>query len=84
MSVSIIIPTYNRKRFETLLEYNINSQDYYNIKEIIILDDSDKDRPLCIRSLIPISYYTVNVNTLLLWTTTISIVLNIFLILFFK
>ena len=36
MSVSIIIPTYNRKRFETLLEYNINSQDYYNIKEIII------------------------------------------------
>ena len=59
MSVSIIIPTYNRKKFETLLEYNINSQTYYNIKEIIILDDSDKDRPLCIRTLIPIRYYTV-------------------------
>jgi len=59
MSVSIIIPTYNRKRFETLLEHNINSQTYYNIREIIILDDSDKDRPLCIRTLIPIRYYTV-------------------------
>jgi glycosyltransferase involved in cell wall biosynthesis len=59
MSVSIIIPTFNRKNFETLLEYNINSQDYYNIKEVIILDDSDKDKPLCIRTLIPIRYYTV-------------------------
>ena len=59
MSVSIIVPTYNRKRFETLLEHNINSQTYYNIKEIIILDDSDIDRPLCIRTLIPIRYYTV-------------------------
>jgi glycosyltransferase involved in cell wall biosynthesis len=50
MSVSIVTPTFNRKRFERLLEYNINSQTYYNIKEIIILDDSDIDRPLCIRS----------------------------------
>jgi hypothetical protein len=45
--------------FERLIEYNINSQDYFNIIEIIILDDSDIDRPLCIRSLIPIRYYTV-------------------------
>jgi glycosyltransferase involved in cell wall biosynthesis len=45
--------------FERLLEYNINSQTYYNIKEIIILDDSDIDRPLCIRSVIPIRYYTL-------------------------
>ncbi len=59
MSVSIIVPTFNRKKFETLLEYNINSQDYYNIQEIIILDDSDKDKPLCIRTLAPIRYYTV-------------------------
>jgi hypothetical protein len=59
MSVSIIIPTYNRKAFERLIEYNINSQDYFNILEIIILDDSDVDRPLCIRSLIPIRYYTL-------------------------
>ncbi len=50
MSVSIIVPTFNRRRFETLLEHNINSQTYYNIREIIILDDSDKDRPLCIRT----------------------------------
>ena len=59
MSVSIVIPTYNRKLFERLIEYNINSQDYFNIIEIIVLDDSDIDRPLCIRSVIPIRYYTV-------------------------
>ena len=59
MSVSIVIPTFNRSAFERLIEYNINSQDYFNIIEIIVLDDSDIDRPLCIRSLIPIRYYTV-------------------------
>lgn len=59
MSVSIIIPTFNRSAFERLIEYNINSQDYFNIIEIIVLDDSDVDRPLCIRSLIPIRYYTL-------------------------
>jgi len=59
MSVSIIIPTFNRKKFERLIEHNINSQDYFNILEIIILDDSDEDRPLCIRTLIPIRYYTL-------------------------
>jgi glycosyltransferase involved in cell wall biosynthesis len=59
MSVSIVIPTYNRKLFERLIEYNINSQDYFNIIEIIVLDDSDIDRPLCLRSVIPIRYYTL-------------------------
>tara|TARA_B110000503_G_C6966691_1_gene337455 strand:+ start:75 stop:725 length:651 start_codon:yes stop_codon:yes gene_type:complete len=59
MSVSIVIPTYNRKKWELLIEHNLNSQTYFNIKEIIILDDSDIDRPLCIRTLIPIRYYTV-------------------------
>jgi glycosyltransferase involved in cell wall biosynthesis len=59
MSVSIIIPTYNRKKWELLIEHNLNSQNYYNIKEVIILDDSDQDRPLCIRTLIPIRYYTI-------------------------
>ena len=60
MSVSILIPTYNRKRFEKLIEHNINIQRYYNIKEIIILDDSDIDDPLCIKTKYPIRYYRCN------------------------
>jgi len=59
MSVSICIPTYNRKKFEKLIEHNINIQRYYNIKEIIILDDGD-DEPLCIRTKYPIRYYRCN------------------------
>jgi glycosyltransferase involved in cell wall biosynthesis len=42
MSVSIVIPYYNRKKFEKLIEYNIKSQTYPQIKEVIIADDSDK------------------------------------------
>jgi glycosyltransferase involved in cell wall biosynthesis len=57
-SVSIIIPTYNRKKFEKLIEYNINIQDYNNIKEIIIIDDGD-DEPLCINTKYPIHYVRV-------------------------
>jgi glycosyltransferase involved in cell wall biosynthesis len=60
MSVSILIPTYNRKRFEKLIEHNINIQTYYNIREIIILDDSDIDDPLCIKTKYPIRYYRCN------------------------
>lgn len=41
-SVSILIPYYNRKKFEELIEYNIKCQTYMNIKEVIIADDSDK------------------------------------------
>ncbi len=59
MSVTICIPTYNRKKFEKLIEHNINTQTYYNIREIIILDDSDIDDPLCIRTKYPIRYYRV-------------------------
>ena len=59
MSVSILIPTYNRKRFEKLIEHNINIQRYYNIKEVIILDDGDDD-PLCIKTKYPIRYYRCN------------------------
>ena len=43
MSVSICIPTYNRKRFEKLIEYNINIQLYPYIKEIIIADDGNEE-----------------------------------------
>jgi glycosyltransferase involved in cell wall biosynthesis len=59
MSCSICIPTYNRKKFDKLIEHNINSQTYYNIKEIIIVDDGD-DEPLCIKTKYPIRYYRVN------------------------
>jgi glycosyltransferase involved in cell wall biosynthesis len=58
MSVTICIPTYNRKKFEKLIEHNINTQTYFNITEIIILDDGD-DEPLCIRTKYPIRYYRV-------------------------
>jgi glycosyltransferase involved in cell wall biosynthesis len=58
MSVSIIIPTYHRKKFEKLIEYNINLQTYFNILEVIILDDGN-DEPLCIRTKYPIHYYTI-------------------------
>lgn len=58
-SVSIVIPTFNRKKFEKLIEYNINSQTYYNIQEIIILDDSDKDDSLSIKTMYPIRYLRV-------------------------
>jgi len=58
MSVSLCIPTYNRKKFEKLIQHNINIQTYYNIREVIILDDGD-DEPLCIRTKYPIRYYNV-------------------------
>ncbi len=41
-SVSIVIPYYNRKKFEKLMEYNICCQTYPNIKEVVIADDSDQ------------------------------------------
>lgn len=59
MSVTVVIPTFNRKRFEPLMEYNINIQDYYGIKEVIVLDDSDEDRPLCLAIPYPVRYYRV-------------------------
>ena len=58
MSVSLCIPTYNRKKFEKLIQHNINIQTYYNIREVIILDDGN-DEPLCIRTKYPIRYYNV-------------------------
>ena len=58
MSVSIIIPTYNRKKFERLIEYNINCQDYPNILEVIIADDGDTDQRLELNIKYPIKYLT--------------------------
>jgi glycosyltransferase involved in cell wall biosynthesis len=56
MSVSICIPSWNRKKFEKLIEYNINCQTYTRIKEVIIADDSDKDEPLVLDIFYPIRY----------------------------
>ena len=55
MSCSIIIPTYNRKKFEKLIEYNINCQTYKDILEIVIADDGD-DQMLEINVPYPINY----------------------------
>ena len=54
MSVSIIIPTYNRKKFEKLIEYNINNQIYENIIEVVIGDDGEEELSLNIKY--PIQY----------------------------
>ena len=59
-SVSIILPTFNRTKFEKLIEYNINNQDYYNIVEVLIGDDSDKDKPLRLDIKYPIHYYKLD------------------------
>lgn len=56
-SVSILIPTYNRKAFEKLIEYNINIQDYKNIEGVYIADDSDVDEALHLNIPYPIHYY---------------------------
>ena len=56
-SVSIVIPTYNRKKFEKLIEYNINIQDYPFIEGVYIADDSDKDEALHLNIKYPIHYY---------------------------
>jgi glycosyltransferase involved in cell wall biosynthesis len=42
MSVSLIIPTFNRARFAPLVEHNINIQKYKNICEVIIGDDGEE------------------------------------------
>ena len=40
-SVDILIPTYNRKKFEKLISHNISIQTYPLIKNVIIADDSN-------------------------------------------
>ena len=56
MSVSIIIPTYNRKKFERLIEFNIKCQDYKDILEVIIGDDGEEDQNLSLNISYPIKY----------------------------
>ena len=53
---SIIIPTYNRKKFEKLIECNILCQTYTNIVEVIIADDGDDDQKIELSIPYPIIY----------------------------
>ena len=48
-SVDILIPTYNRKKFEKLISLNISNQTYPLIKNIIIADDSNDNLHLDIK-----------------------------------
>ena len=45
-SVDILIPTYQRKKFEKLISHNISIQSYPLIKNIIIADDSNDNLQL--------------------------------------
>lgn len=56
MSCTIIIPTFNRKKFERLIEFNICSQTYKNIIEIIIADDGDEKEILTLNIPYQIKY----------------------------
>ena len=69
-SVSIIIPIFNRKKFEKMGEYNIINQDYPFTKEIIIGDDSDIDKPTNIRVPYTIKYCKLSKFTIGLLVTT--------------
>ena len=59
MSVSIIIPTYNRTKFSDLISLNIKKQDYPMIKEIIIADDGDDNERLNLDVSYTVLYYKV-------------------------
>jgi glycosyltransferase involved in cell wall biosynthesis len=56
MSCSIIIPTYNRKKFEKLIEFNIQSQTYPNIVEVIVGDDGLDSQRLDLKVPYPVVY----------------------------
>ena len=59
MDCSIIIPTYNRKKFSDLISHNIITQDYPLIKEIIIADDGDDAERLVLNVPYTVLYYKV-------------------------
>lgn len=64
-SVSIVIPYFNRKKFEKLVEYNICCQTYPNIKEVIIADDStEPNQRLELNIPYPIAYHNVKRMTI--------------------
>ena len=57
-TVSIVIPTYHRKKFEKLIEYNILCQTYKNIIEVVIGDDGEDNLKLNVPY--PITYLTMD------------------------
>ena len=59
MECSIVIPTYNRKRFSKLISFNIIKQTYPFIKEVLIADDGDDEQRLDLDIPITILYYKV-------------------------
>jgi len=59
MSVSILIPTYNRKQFNELINLNIKSQTYPLIKEVIIADDGDDHERIILDLPYTILYFKV-------------------------
>ena len=56
MSCSIVIPTDNRKKFEKLISFNIQSQTYANILEVIVADDGLEEQKLELTIPYPIVY----------------------------
>ena len=59
MECSIIIPTYNRKKFSELISLNIRSQDYPFIKEIIVADDGEDNERLVLDVPYTVLYYKI-------------------------
>lgn len=59
MDVSILVPTFNRKLFSTLISLNINTQSYPFIKEIIIADDGEDSERLVLDVPFTVLYYKV-------------------------
>ena len=60
MSVSILIPTYNRSKFSNLISHNIQCQTYPLIKEIIIADDGENKLTLDTSIQITVLYFKVD------------------------
>ena len=59
MYVSILIPTFNRRRFSELITHNILVQTYPFIKEVIVADDGYNDERLNLQLPYSVLYYKV-------------------------
>ena len=59
MSVDIVVPTFNRKRFEKLISYNITCQTYPCINSVLVGDDGC-DEQLDLQIPYTVAYYTMD------------------------